>query len=174
MARAFLNLNVHQVYEMPDFTTNELYLAELNILSTINTLSSAVNQERIYKQYLVHTQDDTEVNNNDLRLRSEKIACLVAGANVAKCLANVVTEEEFDDQLSIYKESINIFLDTFSSQDDQTIITPGREQLHGEQAYLQVSNELKAHYDVFTSSDNKDLLRCPGWKELRASVEQID
>jgi hypothetical protein len=159
----------------PDLSTDDLYLAEYNILSTLNDLTFAANRERIYLQFLGSVS--IEADNNDLAMRTGKIASLTAAAEVLRGLVNIVTDDVFDSSVSTFKEALNSFLEIYSDQDDHSITVDrgaaGTETLPDNQAYLQICNELKVVHETITDSVNKELLQSTAWQELRATRENV-
>jgi len=159
----------------PDFSTDELYLAEYNILSTLNDLTFAANRERIYLQFLGSVS--IEADDNDLAMRTGKIAAVRDAAEVLRGLVNIVTDDVFDSSVATFKEALNSFLEIYSDQDDHSVTVDrgaaGTETLPDNQAYLQICNELKVVHETFTDSDNKELLQSTAWRELRATREHV-
>lgn len=157
-----------------EFTKEELLLAEMNMLGTLNQLMFIINRERIYRQFLMSQDTQPTDSTSDMSIRDAKINTLQGALEVCRCILNISTNEVYLKCMGTFKNYLNDFMDKFTNLSDHSItVTTSSENttetLPDQQAYLQICNEMKALYDTFTADENLAIMTSPIWKEIRST-----
>lgn len=168
---------------MEDFSLTELYVAEMNMLNTLNKLIHSNNSDIIYRQFI--TSCDEIQNENDLKLRDLKIKTIQSACESLRSLVNIDIrligadiEVEYTNNLTVFKNNMQEFLDYYTDQSDHSIHLMNSdgtiETLPKESAYIQICKELKCLHDIIGDTENYNLLKSERWRSLRSKRPYVN